>query len=79
MLFIVKIGDACRSLYSEHSRSVSSRQIPTSEDSVTCSSLHLPAPAVLDSIVNVESLNSKNALASVSKLETNPHRHSLAA
>jgi hypothetical protein len=79
MSYIVKIGDARGSLYSGRSRSVSSRQILTREDRVTCGSLHSPAPAMLDSTVPVESLNSKNAPALVSKLETNPHRHSLAA
>jgi hypothetical protein len=52
MSIIVKLGDA-RGLLS---RSVLSHQILIPEDKVTCRFLHSPAPAMLDSKVDIESL-----------------------
>jgi hypothetical protein len=79
MLFIVNLGDAHRSLYSGHSRRVSSRLIPVPESTLPSCSFASPVPVMFDSTVNDESLKTKKARAPVSKSETNPHRLSLAA
>jgi hypothetical protein len=75
MSIIVKLGDG-RGLLS---RSVSSRQISAPKTASPAAPFAHQCQQRAIQTVNVESLNSKNAPAPVSKLETNPHRHSLAA
>jgi hypothetical protein len=68
-----------RSLYSGHSRRMSSRLIPVHENGLASCSFVSPVPIVPDSTVNDESLKTKSARATVTKFEINPHRLSLAA
>jgi hypothetical protein len=79
MMCIAKIEDARTSHDFGHSRRVSSHLIPILEDSLAYCLFDSAQPAALDSEVGSESLRTKNTRATVSKLETNPHRLSRAA